>query len=283
MSKAKRPVQPFLRWAGGKRWLARLIAPKITEFINDSHGRYFEPFLGGGAMFFAVAPQRAHLSDSNENLISTFCLVRDRYQEIEKILRTIAVSADNYYKLRAATEIEDILNATRFIFLNRTCYGGLYRTNQQGQFNVPYGGGSRTPENLWKKGILERAALLLQRSKARIECCDFEESIGRAKRGDVVYCDPTYQNPSRRQFDRYNAEIFSWADQERLADAALKARKRGALVFISNGASKEIRKLFRTNEQIAFERKKTIGRRPKNKETHREMLYVYSPNYQSIC
>jgi DNA adenine methylase len=162
--------------------------------------------------------------------------------------------------------------------LSLRTYGGLYRTNQQGQFNVPYGGGSRTPENLWKKGILERAALLLQRSRARIECCDFAESIGRAKRGDVIYCDPTYQNLSRRQFDRYNPEIFSWADQERLADAALKAKKRGALVFISNGASKEIRKLFRTNEKIAFERKKTIGRRPKSNEVHREMLYVYSPN-----
>src|SRR5262245_48598437 len=266
MSERERSVQPFLRWAGGKRWLARLIAPRIREFINTSHGRYFEPFLGGGAMFFAVAPQRAHLSDSNASLINTFCLVRDRYQEIQELLRTIAVTADNYYKLRAATEIGDVFKATRFIFLNRTCYGGLYRINQQGQFNVPYGGGSRTPENLWKKGILERAALLLQSSNAHIECCDFAKAMGRVKRGDVIYCDLTYRNLSRRQFDRYNIpqEIFSWADQERLAEAALKAKKKGAFVIISNDASREIRRLFRSDKRIALERKKAIGRRSKS-------------------
>jgi DNA adenine methylase len=270
-------VQPFLRWAGGKRWLARLIAPKISEFINSSGGRYFEPFLGGGAMFFAVAPSKAHLSDNNADLISTFCLVRDRHREIQELVRNMGVSAENYYKLRATTDAEDIFHAARFIFLNRTCYGGIHRTNQSGQFNVPYGGGSRTPENLWKRGILESAALLLQHSKTSIECCDFAKSINRARRGDVVYCDPTYQGVTRAQFDRYGSEIFCWVDQERLAECALKAAERGALVIISNGASKEIQKLFSATNKIALEKKKTIGRPPRSNEVHREMLYVYSP------
>jgi DNA adenine methylase len=281
MSHSDRPqlqsALPFLRWPGGKRWLARLIAPRIREFIGVTEGKYFEPFLGGGAMFFAVAPRKAHLSDSNANLIRTFCLVRERYLEIQNMLRTMPVSAKNYYRLRAATEVEDLIDATRFIFLNRTCYGGIHRTNQRGQFNVPYGGGSRTPENLWKKGILQSAALLLQQSKARIECCDFALTMDRARRGDVIYCDPTYQNLIRTQFDRYSPEIFSWTDQERLADAALKAKRRGALVIISNGASKEIRNIFSTTEQIPLEKKKTIGRRPNSSKAHREMLYVYAP------
>src|SRR5262249_47650007 len=97
------------------------------------------------------------------------------------------------------------------------------------------------------------------------------------KRGDVVYCDPIYQNPTRSQFDRYNAEIFSWADQERLAETAERAAKRGAFVLVSNGASREIRKLFRVAEKIVLKRKKAIGKRANNDETHREMLYVFSP------
>ena len=144
-------------------------------------------------------------------------------------------------------------------------------------------GDLRTPENLWKKGILQNAALLLQQAKTRIECCDFAVAMDRAKRGDVVYCDPTYQNLSRSQFDRYSAQIFSWADQERLADAALKAQKRGVFVIISNGAAKEIRDIFCATEQIPLEKKKTIGRRPNSVKSHREMLYIYSPGkYRSV-
>jgi DNA adenine methylase len=270
-------AQPFLRWAGGKRWLARAIAPRLRELVADTRGRYFEPFLGGGAMFFAVAPRKAQLSDNNESLISTFCQVRDRHKEIQEILQAIPVSAKSYYKIRAATNVSHISDAVRFIFLNRTCYGGIYRTNQLGQFNVPYGGGSRTPENLWKNKILERSALLLQHSGISITCCDFAASFDSAKRGDVIYCDPIYRNPTRSQFDRYNAEIFSWADQERLAEFAEKAAKRGVFVLVSNGASREIGRLFRVAQKIVLKRKKAIGKRANNDETHREMLYVFSP------
>src|SRR5262249_52806771 len=148
----------FLRWAGGKRWLARKLAPSVSQFLKVSEGRYFEPFLGSGAMFFAVAPASAVLSDTNPELIETFRMVAVAPKQIEQRLKRISVSATNYYIWRDKVCLTDIAKATRFIFLNRTCYGGLHRTNLNGQFNVPYGGGSRTPEILWKKDILARAA-----------------------------------------------------------------------------------------------------------------------------
>jgi DNA adenine methylase len=277
MSSSHVGAEPFLRWAGGKRWLARILGPTLSDFLRESEGNYFEPFLGAGAMFFALRPVRASLSDTNWDLIETYRLVAGRHKEIEQRIRKIRISSRSYYKWRASSDLTGISKATRFIFLNRTCYGGLYRTNLSGAFNVPYGGGSRTPEVLWKRQILSRAAVALNGKGISLECCDFQRSMQKAGRGDVIYCDPTYRTANRRPFDRYGANIFSWCDQERLAISARDAASRGALVLVSNAASKELINLFDAPMHFEIDRKKVIGNRPLNTSAHRELIFIFFP------
>ena len=203
-------AQPFLRWAGGKRWLAPKLGPIIKEKLE---GRFFEPFLGGAALFFSVAPKRAVLSDINEELINTYQTAEDCPYEIIQSLKKLRVCSATYERIRYSNPQDRIERAVRFIFLNRTCYGGLHRCNKNGDFNVPYGGGSRTPKFLWEKGVLKVASEVLREAKIRYYVSDFEDVIEEAKSGDIIYCDPTYATTERAQFDHYNGNIFAWEDQ----------------------------------------------------------------------
>jgi len=272
---------PFLRWAGGKRWLARILSQPLRQVLVQTSGRYIEPFLGAGAMFFALAPTRSILSDTNHELIGCFKQVRDGPASILSNLRRIPVSADAYYDVRRSVPKTDRGRAVRFIYLNRTCYGGLYRTNLKGQFNVPYGGGSRTPVALWRDGILNEASRVLQKCQCVLRCCDFEKSLGQARDGDVVYCDPTYRGMNRGTFDRYGATIFGWKDQERLKYAARAAMQRGALVLISNSATDELRELYASVLQLTLRRSKTIGNKALSESSHNELLAIYDPLYRT--
>jgi len=140
-------AEPFLRWAGGKRWLARRIAPLIRLRLL---GVYREPFPGGGSMFFATEPSQAVLSDLNSDLISAWVQVRNNPYELLDLIRALPVDAETYNRVRSERRGSKIERAARLIYLNRCCYGGLYRTNRRGEFNVPFGGGSRTPGPLWE-------------------------------------------------------------------------------------------------------------------------------------
>src|SRR5262249_24543872 len=144
------PCVPFLRWAGGKRWLGCILDDPIRKLLAQSKGRYIEPFLGAGAMFFALGPSRSIISDINDELINCFIQVRDAPDYLLSKLSRIPVTAAAYYSVRDSSPKSDRGRAIRFIYLNRTCYGGLHRTNLRGEFNVPYGGGSRTPIALWR-------------------------------------------------------------------------------------------------------------------------------------
>ena len=123
-------IAPFLRWAGGKRWLAPDLAPLITEILKRTNGTYFEPFLGSGAVFFAVAPRRAELSDINEDLINAYHWVRRNPALIVEIVSSWEVSAETYYQVRSQHNATGVVAAARFVYLNRTCYGGIHRTNR---------------------------------------------------------------------------------------------------------------------------------------------------------
>jgi DNA adenine methylase len=269
---------PFLRWAGGKRWLARILCDPLAQVLESSKGRYIEPFLGAGAMFFALAPTQSILSDTNSELIECFKKVRDDPASILSNLRRIRVSAKAYYNVRRSVPKTDNGRAVRFIYLNRTCYGGLYRTNLKGQFNVPYGGGSRTPVALWRDGILNEASRALKESRCVLRCWDFEKSLGQAREGDVVYCDPTYRGMNRGAFDRYGATIFGWEDQERLTRAAQAAMQRGALVLVSNSVTDELRDLYTSALQLKLRRSKTIGNKALSESSHNELLAIFDPH-----
>ena len=270
-------AQPFLRWAGGKRWLAPKLGPIIKEKLE---GRFFEPFLGGAALFFSVAPKRAVLSDINEELINTYQTAEDCPYEIIQSLKKLRVCSATYERIRYSNPQDRIERAVRFIFLNRTCYGGLHRCNKNGDFNVPYGGGSRTPKLLWEKGVLKVASEVLREAKIRYYVSDFEDVIEEAKSGDIIYCDPTYATTERAQFDRYNGNIFAWEDQKRLAKACHRAFQRDVLVIVSNAYCRDIRKLYPSAYAICLERSKGIGNRARNGNTGFEYLIILDPKHQ---
>lgn len=268
-------ILPFLRWAGGKRWLCRQIAPIFKAHLQ---GRYFEPFLGAGAMFFAIAPDRALLSDINEDLINSFQIVKNKPEELAIAIQKLPVDAATYYKLRSKKPITSFNKAVRFIYLNRTCYGGLHRENQKGEFNTPFGGGSRTPKTLWEDNLLQKANSLLSKRYVRLKVQDYAASMRLAKRGDLIYCDPTYRSVTRNQFDRYGSVIFDWNDQIRLAKEAQKAYKRGVFVAISNTYCDELRALYPDALFLQLSRGKAIGNKSNNGNSKKEYLIILDPN-----
>jgi len=272
-------ITPFLRWAGGKRWLASHLAPLLKVILNSRGGSYWEPFLGSGAMFFALAPQKAVLSDLNQELIETYYWVKNSPDKLIEKIRQWPVDSSTYYHIRQQDSMLGLDQAARLLYLNRTCYGGLYRTNQQGVFNTPFGGGSRTTEILWRDNLLERAASCL-RSDVELKSCDFGEILESAKQGDIVYCDPTYSDVRRGQFDRYGSLIYSWADQERLAEAAFVAFQRGVTVLVSNGAFPELHSLYPAAYRILLRKAKSIGCAATNKKVHEEYLFILDPQGQ---
>jgi len=267
--------KPFLRWAGGKRWLAECCAPLIADRMRQGR-RYIEPFLGSGAMYFALAPQRALLGDISPDLIETFSIVRDNTDRLSQRLLKLPVSSCGYARVRSWRPRTPLNRAVRFIYLNRTAYGGLYRTNLNGEFNVPYGGGERNARKMVRSGILKEAALCLRSTDLELYAGDFQFPLSRVGRGDLVYCDPTYRALTRTVYDRYGPRIYSWNDQVRLARALHKAYERGALVLVSSQAWSGLCDLFPEAGLIELRRSKGIG--PLTNSTMlTEYLFVLDP------
>ncbi|CAN5477802.1 DNA adenine methylase [soil metagenome] len=250
-------VLPFLKWPGGKRWTSNHIS-KIIE--KNLHGCYYEPFLGGGTVFFNLLPKNAYLSDLIYELINTYKLVKESSDEIIKKLKLIPVSKEMYYQIRRSKPESRLDRAIRFLYLNRTGFGGMYRVNSKGEFNVPYGGGQRKPDILWKSELLKCASKNLK--NVTLKCVDFEKVIDLAKRGDVVYCDPTYTVAhSNNGFVKYNEKIFSWEDQERLFESAVRAYDRGVTVLISNASHESIFSLYKLFKPQKLKRMSLMSRK----------------------
>ena len=263
------PLAPFLKWPGGKRWAASHIAAKVLERLKN---RYIEPFLGGGAVFFHLRPTaRCVLSDINADLINVYRIVRDYPEEIIEQLTCLRVSKSFYYRLRGAEPTDPMSRAARFLYLNRTAFGGMYRVNVDGEFNVPYGGGERTPAILWETSILRDAAAALK--GVALVKSDFEAVLDSAAAGDVAYCDPTYTvTHDQNGFIRYNERNFSWSDQERLAKAAFCAARRGAGVIVSNAHHREVRKLYRNARFETLARHSALSPEPSKRRVVKEYL-----------
>lgn len=229
---------PFLKWAGGKRWLSR----RIIELTGPVSGRYIEPFLGGGAVFFALRPLRSLLSDINWELINTYTAIKDDHEKVFSLLRMhqSAHSKEYYYRMRDYRPRCEYRQAARFIYLNRTCWNGLYRVNRDGEFNVPIGTKTAVlmPTDDWS-GLSELLG------SAELVCADFEESIFAAGEGDLIFADPPYTvKHNFNGFIKYNDSLFSWRDQIRLRDALLEAKRRGAKVILTNANHASIRDLY---------------------------------------
>jgi DNA adenine methylase len=267
--------RPFLRWAGGKRRLARQAASLVAKRLSPGN-TYIEPFLGSGAMYFAIAPKKAVLGDINHELIETFGVLRDKPTELIKALRDLPATKETYYRVRSEIRASAVKRAVRFIYLNRTCYGGLHRTNRNGHFNVPFNGGDRSAKTILANGVLTGAAECLRNTDLTLVAGDFESSIRYADAGDVIYCDPTYRAVSRTCYDRYGPTIYSWKDHVRLSKLLEQAYLKGALVILSTQSEEGLKDL--TSVGLVLNVRRMHGlRHSAAKISRKELLFVLDP------
>ena len=246
-------VKPIVKWAGGKQWLA----PAAPHLIPDKFtGRYFEPFLGGGAIFFAVEPARATLSDRNEALIAAYRTIRYDTEGVIGLLSSYPHDEKFYYRLRARSPKSERSAAARLLYLNRTCWNGLYRVNRKGEFNTPFGQ-FKNP-TICDSDRLRKAAHLLRRARLRVG--DFEAIVSEAESGDLVYFDPPYITGHQHNgFLKYNAPLFSWGDQQRLARLAVDLANAGVYVLVSNAGQPSVVGLYKGFNYYRVRRRSLIG------------------------
>ncbi len=241
-----RKAKPFLQWVGGKREMVL----QYKKFFPKKFKTYFEPFLGGGAMFFKLNPHKSIISDNNLELIKTYEGVRDQPNKVIELLNLFKRrhSKELYIKTRELDREMDIFQefqnyeiAARMIYLNQTCFNGVYRVNQKGQFNVPIG--SSLDRLICDESTIKKASTVLK--EAQLHCVDFSKSIQSAGKNDFVYLDPPYFPVSAySDFTRYTKEKFYKEDQIRLKEKFDELNKKGAFVMLSNSSVDFIKDLY---------------------------------------
>ena len=262
-------MQSFIKWAGGKRWLLqrhRDLILRPSEFNN-----YVEPFIGGGSIFFDIEPQSSYINDLNYELINVYRQIRRNWKSIEKGL--IKLNAEHnpalYYQIRNNKPTNLVEQAIRFLYLNRTCWNGLYRVNLKNEFNVPIGTKEKV---IFDNDDFERAAKIL--SKSQISSRDFEPIIEKAKENDFIFIDPPYTvKHNNNGFIKYNEKLFTWSDQIRLRDAVQRAIKRKAKVLILNANHDSIKELYQDmgDMQVAS-RASVIAGKSENRGNFTELI-----------
>jgi len=245
-------VKPFLKWAGGKRWLTDCPSFELPDF----QGTYFEPFLGGGAVFFNARPHTAVLSDLNPRLIETYEAVRDHADALCALLEEHHRnhSKPYYYQVRSLKLATPVQRAAQFLYLNRTCWNGLYRENLRGEFNVPIGTKSKVfdPDE-------DLHAISDRLKGAKLLVSDFEATMSMAGEGDLVFADPPYTTAHNfNGFVKYNETVFAWSDQVRLKEAAVAAKARGAAVIITNAYHSSILELYAGAGKVSELRRQSV-------------------------
>ncbi len=243
-------VKPFLKWAGGKRQLL----PELTKYINEKSLKkctYYEPFIGGGALLFELQPTRAVISDKNQELINCYEVVRDSLDDLIEELRKHQENnnADYFYQIRDLDRSPEYKNlskaekAARIIYLNKTCYNGLFRVNSQGQFNVPFGRYKKP--NILDEAVLKAVSKYLNKPQIKILNVDFAEAVKNAKKGDFIYFDPPYDPVSdTASFTGYDVNGFNRDEQKRLKEVFDKLTGKGCRLILSNSQTDFIMDLY---------------------------------------
>ena len=251
----KPKTSSFLRWAGGKKALLN----KIISLLPKSATHYYEPFIGGGALYFAISPHKATISDTNIELINCYKQVASNPDEIVNSLSEYDFNNDFYYNMRKNTPENDLERTKRFIYLNRTCWNGLYRVNKKGEFNVPIGKFSNGPILCPEKDIRKASEIL---KNSEIISDDFEKIVENSNKSDFIYFDPPYTvKHDNNGFLKYNEKVFSWKDQERLSELSLDLKKRGVNIMISNAAHDDIIDLYEDFYKFKVSRSSVISGR----------------------
>lgn len=238
-------AQPFLKWAGGKRQLIK----EINKLIPKKYNKYYEPFLGGGALLFYLQPSRTVVNDSNADLINCYQVLRDNPDKLLEVIGEFENTKDFFYKTRemdrqpSYAELSPVIKAARIIYLNKTCFNGLFRVNKQGQFNAPFGN-YKNP-TLLDSAVAKAVHKYLQKNEVTILNCDFEEAVSSARAGDFVYFDPPYDPISdTSSFTGYDLNGFSRSEQQRLKQVCDALTERGVAVLLSNSDTSFVRELY---------------------------------------
>ena len=234
-----RKVRPFVKWAGGKGQLL----PTLQCYVPPFFQRYYEPFVGGGAMFFFLQPEQPFISDLNGELINAYQVVQNGVEELIQSLQEHRNEEDYFYQVRGwdPSDVDPAQRASRFIFLNKTCYNGLYRVNQKGEFNVPFGK-YQNPAICDEERLREASAAL---GAAEIAEADFAVAVAEAGENDFVYLDPPYVPLSgTSSFTSYTENGFGPGEQQRLAEVVQELSMRGCRVLLNNSDTPFVRKLY---------------------------------------
>jgi DNA adenine methylase len=266
MTKNNPLIKPFLKWAGGKRQLLSEIKKYIPKNINNY--TYYEPFIGAGAVLFDLQPKKAIINDFNTQLILTYTVIKENVEELIILLKNYKEMNNEtyYYEIRNLdrdsakfNKLTNIEKAARLIFLNKTCFNGLYRVNSQGLFNVPYGKYKKPA--ICEELVLRQINRYLNTNEINILNIDFEEAVLDAGKDSFIYFDPPYHSPDKTNFTGYQADGFGEEDQERLRNVMIKMTNRGSKCLLSNADTEYIRALYDHNsfEIISVQAKRSIN------------------------
>ena len=274
-----RRARPFLKWAGGKQQLLT----QYEAFFPARYSRFFEPFVGGGAVFFQlwnsgrISNQATFLSDNNKELINAYVVVRDELDELLRVLETHQKkhSREYYYEIRnldrQTVSLSDVQRAARTIYLNKTCYNGLFRVNSKGQFNVPMG--SYKNPTILDEALLRMASLALQ--DVCIEVRDFRSVVEIAHTGDFFYFDPPYDPISKTaSFTKYTSRDFQDADQRDLADVFAQLDARGCHCMLSNSYTPLVLDLYQQFRIEIVQANRAINSDPNGRGGVREVVVL---------
>lgn len=238
---------PIVKWVGGKRQLMF----ELLENIPKSYNRYFEPFIGGGALFFELKPNNAYISDMNEELINLYQVVRDNVEELITDLQKHDISKEYFMQIRNIDRtkeyqnLSDVKKASRFIYLNRTCFNGMYRVNSKGEFNVPFGN-YKNPRIIDENNLINCSNLL---QKTEIKNADFSKILNYIQKGDFVYFDPPYVPLNETSsFTSYTKDGFDIDMQFKLRDICDELDSMGVKFMLSNSDTKLVNELYANYE-----------------------------------
>jgi DNA adenine methylase len=266
--------KPFLKWAGGKRQLLDEIKANLPERFNC----YYEPFLGGGAVFFALEPSHAVINDLNWDVINAYLQIQNHPEELIQSLKKYKNDQKCFYNARSLDRnqkkfsgLSDLKKAARFIYLNRTCYNGLSRVNSRGEFNTPFGR-YKNPV-ICDEDNIRCISQYLNSGRITISCLDFKEAVKRAKKGDFIYFDPPYDViDNHASFTSYNRGGFGQEQQKELKEVCVGLDKRGVKFMLSNSYTAFIKQLYSQFSEIEVKASRNINSKGKERGPVSEIL-----------
>jgi len=254
-------VAPVVKWPGGKRQ----ILDEITKYIPESFSTYYEPFLGGGAVLFELQPMKAVVNDINQELMNIYQVIKENVDELIEDLKKHKNEREYFYKIRELdrdkerySKLTKVERASRIIYLNKTCYNGLFRVNRSGEFNAPFGN-YKNP-NIVNENTLRAVSEYFNRANIIFTCQDFEVALQRAAKGDFVYLDPPYDPLSETaNFTEYDKGGFNRDEQIRLKRVCDKLNKKGIKFLLSNSATDFIMELYKDYKIKIIKAKRAIN------------------------